>query len=126
MFKPTIKTSLVPALECVHVDTCLPDYWGGHHLAHVAIPVYGPMNLKDIKRALHSEINQGAIAGNDERTRDDSGEVGDTWFYRAHAAVNRIKPTKKGQRLFFTDITPCDEDDCCDSVYAYFVFRDAE
>lgn len=22
-------------LECSHVDTCLPDYWSGHHLPHV-------------------------------------------------------------------------------------------
>lgn len=126
MFKPTIKTSLVPALECVHADTCLPDYWGGHHLAHVCIPVYGPMTLKDIKRALHSELNMGAIAGSDGRTFDNSGEIGDTWFYRAHAAVNRIKPNVKGKRRFFTDITPCDGDDYGVSVYAYFVFRDAE
>lgn len=126
MFKATIKTSLVPALECVHVDTCLPDYWSGHHLAHVCIPVYGPMTLKDIKRALHSEINQGAIAGNDKRARDDSGEVGDTWFYRAHAAVNKIKPKTKGQRLFFKEIMPIDPDYCGESVYAYFVFRDVE
>lgn len=123
MFKPEIKRSLVAPLECVHADTCLPDYWGGHHLAYVSIPVYGPMSLTDIKQAIHSELNQGAIGGSDERTRDGSGEIGDAWFYRAHAAVNRIKPSKKGKRRFFTDVeTP---DDGEDSVYAYFVFREA-
>ncbi len=118
-----IKTSLVPQLECVHADTCLPDYWGGHHLAHISIPVYGRMSLKDIKSALRSELNEGAIGGSDERTRDDSGEIGDAWFYRAHAAINRIKPNQKGKRVFFDDV-PID-DDADYSVYAYFVFCEA-
>lgn len=120
-----IKKSLVPQLECVHADTCLPDYWGGHHLAHISIPVYGRMSLRDIKSALRSELNQGAIGGSDERTRDDSGEIGDAWFYRAHAAVNRIKPSKKGQRLFFADVEPPNDDELEECVYAYFVFCEA-
>ncbi len=124
MFKPKIKTSLVAPLECVHVDTCLPDYWGGHHLAHVSIPIYGPMSLCDIKAAIHSELNEGAIGGSDERTRDDSGIVGDAWFYRAHAAVNAIKPSEKGKRRFFTDVSV--EEDADYSVYAYFVFRERD
>ena len=118
----TIKQSLVPLLECVHADTCLPDYWGGHHLAHVSIPIYGSMSLHDIKTAIHSELNEGAVAGSDERTIDGSGDIGDAWFYRAHAAVNRIKPNQKGKRRFFTDV-PIDED-ADYSVYAYFVFRE--
>lgn len=118
----TIKKSLVPALECLHADTCLPDYWGGHHLAHVSIPVYRPMTLSDIKRALHSEVSQGAIAGNDPRTCDDSGDVGDAWHFRAHAAINRIKPSTKGQRRFFTDIAQDGDQDY--SVYAFFVFEE--
>jgi len=118
----TIKKYLVPALECLHAATCLPDYWGGHHLAHVSIAIHGPMTLSDIKRALHSEVSQGAIAGNDPRTRDDSGDVGDTWHFRAHAAINRIKPSTKGQRQFFTDIEQDDGQD--DSVHAFFVFKD--
>lgn len=123
MFKPAIKTSLVPVLECAHASTCLPDYWGGHHLAHVSIPVYGPMSLAEIKQAIRAELNAGAIGGNDERTRDDSGAVGDTWFYRAHAAVSRMRPAVKGTRRFFRDIEhPAEDDDYC--VYAYFVFRE--
>lgn len=78
-----IKKSLVGPLECVHVDTCLPDYWGGHHLAHISVPIY-----------------------------------------RAHAAVEKIKPSKKGKRVFFEDV-PIDED-ADYSVYAYFVFREKE
>ena len=122
----TVKTSLVPQLECLHIDTCLPDYFGGHHLAWICIPIYKALSLSEIKSAIHSELNQGAIGGNDERTRDDSGEIGDAWFYRAHAAVDRIKPSKKGQRKFFTNIEFPSEDYADECVYAYFVFRDKE
>lgn len=122
MYNANLKTSLVPKLQCLLSDVCLTCYWGGHHAAHISFPVYGPMSLKDIKAALRSELNQGAIAGNDERTRDDSGPIGDAWFYRAHAAVQRIKPNKKGQRRFFADVE-CAEDE--EPVYAYFVFVDA-
>jgi len=111
-------------LECLHADTCLPDYWGGHHLPHVQIPVYPGMTLKEIKAELHSELNQGAVGGSDERTRDDSGPVGDLWFKKAHAAVNRLKPATKGQRTFFTDLEEPSDDDDTNSVYAFFVFQE--
>lgn len=122
----TVKTSLVPQLECIHIDTCLPDYFGGHPLAWVCIPIYKTLSLSEIKSAIHSELNQGVIGGNDERTRDDSGETGDAWFYRAHAAVNRIRPSKKGQRRFFSDVGTPNGDESEECVYAYFFFRDKE
>lgn len=123
--KHKVKSALVPKLECAHVSTCLPDYFGGHHLAWVCIPIYKALSLVEIKSAIRSELNQGAIGGSDERTRDDSGEIGDAWFYRAHAAVNRIKPTKKGQRRFFADVETPNGDESEDCVYAYFVFCEA-
>ncbi len=118
-----IKTSLVPQLECAHADTCSPGYFGGHHLPWVCVPIYKALSLAEIKAAIHSELNQGAIGGSDERTRDDSGDIGDAWLYRAHAAVNRIKPREKGKRVFFDDV-PID-DECEECVYAYFVFCEA-
>ena len=111
-------------LECVHADTCLPDYWGGHHLPNIAVPVYKGMHLKDLKDQLHRELDSGAVAGNDPVTRDDSGEAGDRWYKHAHAAINRIRPGKKGHRKLFNNLdeTPEDDADCYESVYAYFVF----
>lgn len=108
-------------LTCNHASTCLSDYWGGHHLPHVSIPVYRGMSFAQIKRDLHSELAQGAVAGNDPATRDDSGEIGDRWYKRAHAAVNRMRPYKKGQRAFFLDLDDSTDDDDV-SVYAFFVF----
>ena len=78
------------------------------------------MSLSDIKQALHSELNHGAIAGSDNRTRDDSGEIGDVWCYRAHAAINAIKASS---RLPFKGLEDQEEDSDY-SVYAYFVFKD--
>jgi len=107
-------------LECSHVDTCLPDYWSGHHLAHVHIPVYHGMKLSEIKRELCNELNIGAIAGNDERTNDDH-ELNDQWHKAAMAAVNKIKPNVKNQRRFFMELEKQTEDDDF-AVYAFFVF----
>jgi len=115
-------------LECLHADTCLPDYWGGHRLAHVQIPVYRGMTLKAIKESIRQELIMGAICGNDEIARLLSYDFvadekrADQVTRAAYAAVNRIKPNKKGQRRFFTDLEEQD-DDCCDYVYAYFVFE---
>lgn len=115
--------------ECCHVDTCLPDYWGGHHLPHVSIPVYPGMSMKAIKDAIKSELLHGAVCGNTKEAKmlyrsyvgPDNASYADACTKAAYAAVNRMKPAKKGQRKFFTDIEESSEDDDC-SVYAYFVF----
>lgn len=118
-------------LECVHADTCLPDYWTGHHLPHVQIAVYPKMKLKDIKSAIIDELKWGYVMGstNDARLLSCDYIQDDAMLKRAeqltkaaYAAVNRIKPTKKGQRTFFNDIEAYEEGD--DTVYAYFVFRE--
>lgn len=115
-------------LECLHADTCLPDYWGGHHLAHVQIPVYRGMTLKALKESIRDELRMGAVCGSDEIASllsDDfvtDEKKADKVTRAAYAAVNRIKPEKKGQRTFFTDIE--EADDCSESVYAFFVFME--
>lgn len=108
-------------LEACHADTCLADYWSGHHLPHVQIPVYNGMTLKAIKDSIKSELNEGAVMGSDYEL------IQSEQFYKAaRAAVNRMRPNVKGQRTFFKDLEPVDNesDDCGDSVYAFFVFRE--
>jgi hypothetical protein len=51
--------------------------------------------------------------------------VADALTRAAYAAVNRIKPARKGQRKLFADLDPIDDDEGPD-VYAYFVLRDLE
>lgn len=111
-------------LECAHVDTCLSDFWSGDARPHIQIAARRGMSLAEIKRELHSELNQGAVAGNDERTRDDSGDEGDAWYKAAHAAVNKLKPAKKGNRRHFMELEESTEDSD-ETVYAYFVFVEA-
>lgn len=117
--------------ECCHIDTCLPDFWSGHHLPYVQIPVYNGMTLKEIKASIMDELKQGAVMGNCENAyllwsdyvNPDNEKKADQVTKAAYAAVNRIKPSKKGQRKFFTGLDKVDEDnDCMDTVYAYFVF----
>ena len=112
-------------LSCIHYDTCLPDYFGGHHLAWICVPVDKRTTFQGLRDSLHSKLNMGAIGGNEPLTRDDSGEDGDKWFKAAHAAINRdVKPRVKGTRRPFADIEPADESEDC--VYAYFIFKAQE
>lgn len=119
--------------KCIHADTCLSSYWSGHHLPHVQIPVYHGMSLKEIKSCIMDEIRQGYVMGNTEEARLLSADMvrpgedalADKVTRAAYAAVNRIKPAKKGQRKFFLDLEEVDDNDYCESVYAYFVFVEA-
>ena len=112
-------------LSCIHYDTCLPYYFGGHSLAWVCFPVDKRTSFKGLREGLHSELNMGAIGGSEPLTRDDSGEEGDAWFKAAHAAINRdVRPRVKGTRRPFADIESAEDSD--DSVYAYFVFKAQE
>lgn len=49
-------------LICAHVDACLPGYWGGHHLPHVAVPVSRNTTFADLRRAILNELRAGAVA----------------------------------------------------------------
>lgn len=110
-------------LNCQHADTCLSDFWSGHHAAHVQVPVSRDTTMNELRRALHDELSMGAVSGSDDRTRDDSGVVGDAWFKAAHAAINRdVRLAKRGKP--FGSLEPDTEDS--ETVYAFFVFTDRE
>jgi len=103
-------------LECQYADTCLPDYWGGHHLAHVSIPAF-PMTLATLKKQLLSEVYDGVIMGSVEHEITASEE----WYQAAAKAISEIqRKDPKSRKYFFSDID--EPEDGCDSVYAYFVF----
>lgn len=116
-------------LDICHVDTCLPDYWRGHHKAHLSIPVYRGITMKEIKRQLMSELAHGAIMGSDtvasflacEYCNPEDEKFCISIHKAAMAAINRLKPAIKGKRKFFLDLEENQEDDDC-TVYAYFVF----
>jgi hypothetical protein len=116
--------------ECCHADTCLSDYWSGHHLPHVQIPVYRGMTLKDVKNAIRSELSQGAVMGStdnarllsDDMVRPDEEKQADRVIRAVYAAVNRMRLADPRKRNLFMDLEESEENDCCESVYAFFVF----
>lgn len=118
-------------LECRHADTCLPDYWSGHHRPHVSVPVYRGMTLRAVKQAIRDELRRGAIMGSDDAARLLSADMvwpeeekqADRITRAAYAAVNRMKPARKGARNMFPDL-PAKDNDCEVYVHAYFVFME--
>lgn len=122
-------------LECCHADTCLADYWCGHHRPHLQIAVRHGMSIADIKRALRHELQHGCVSGSCDDARllnadfvgEDNEKRADALTRAAHAAINRMRPVKKGQRRFFTDLERRDDfDDDAETVYAFFVFMPLE
>lgn len=119
-------------MECSHVDTCLADYWSGHHLPHVQIAVWNGMTMRQVKQAIRCELRQGAVMGSTDDARllsadmvaPDQEKRADQLTRAAYAAVNRLKPAKKGARRLFTDLEKTTDDG--DSVYAFFVFVEGE
>ena len=120
-------------LEFAHADTCLPDYWSGHHLPHVQVPVWHGMKLSELKQAIRDELRQGAVMGSTDDARMLSADViqpgeekrADQLTRAAYAAINRIRPAKKGARTLFSDLEPYTEDDQGETVYAFFVLVEA-
>ena len=117
-------------ITCSHLDTCLSDYWSGHHLPHVMIPVTRrKMSLAEIRRAIRSEIAQGAVMGNGDDARLLSADMvrpgeekrANALTAAAYAAINRdVKGARKGQRYVDTGVAGFSEH--ADTVYMFFVF----
>lgn len=118
-------------LEIIHVDTCLPGYWSGHHKAHVSVPVWRGMTLDHLKSSLHSEISEGAICGSDtvsdllRLSEDFSDEEIEMAYQAAQDAVDAIVLSESANQdhLFNLDL---DLDDDGETVYAYFLIIDTE
>lgn len=109
-------------LECIHADTCLPDYWTGHHLPHMSIPVFKGMTLEEIKKGLLNELNLDALMGNIPDI--ESSEYAELCT-AIKKAIQEIKPKNEKQKTFFNDLEENDEDSET-SPYAYFVFKEKE
>lgn len=92
----------------VHVDTCLSDYWSGHHLPHVGIPVQPGMTADEIKGAIRSEIHADAVI---------KGEDADYENYLE--AVDAMK-FLMAEETYFNDVDYSEEDG--ETVYAYFAY----
>lgn len=104
-------------LTCALADVCLPDYWGGHHLPHVAVPVHRDLTFADLRAAIIDELQAGAVAGA-LATPEDTYENKE-WFAAAIRAVMcDVQPLHPYP---FRDLDSSADEDS-ESVYAYFVF----
>lgn len=105
-----------------HADTCLPDYWGGHHLPHVSVPVHKEMTFGELKKALKDEVLQDAIAGNYDVTEMDG------WYDAARAAIDALVPSSNNKGDDATPFSHLDdpETEYDPTVYAFFVFVSVE
>lgn len=107
-------------LTCALADICLPDYWGGHHLPHVCVPVSRDTTFADLREAIIGELWAGAVAGADA-TPETTYEC-DAWYHAACEAVERdVQPRDPGVEYPFRHLDSSEDEDSV-PVYAYFVF----
>lgn len=103
-----------------YVQTCLPDYFGGHHLPTVQVDVYRNTTYRDLLDGLKSYMATDHIT-----TMDDGSE------FKLELFLAALEDTFDGVNLddSFPPAAwveePEDEDnyDGMDMVYAYFVIK---
>lgn len=106
---------------CALADVCLPDYWSGHHLPHVTVPVSCDTTFADLRTAIIDELRAGAVAGAD--AAPEATYECEDWYYAAIRAVERdVQPNDPSVEYPFRDLDSGDDEDA-ESVYAYFVFQ---
>lgn len=119
-------------LNCIHADTCLPDFWGGHHLPHIQISVDPHMTIVDVRRAIKAELRMGCVMGSSDDARLLSHDVirpeeekrADALTRAVYDAVDRdVRLKRNASRRPFRAIEVSEDGD---SVYAYFVFMEAQ
>lgn len=108
----TIKIALV--------DVCLPDYFGGHHLPVLQVPVDGATTRRQIANMLHSELNIGVINYQLDESNIDHEDV-----RKAIDECLFFDDQRKPDDVIFPDLDVYSEDSfdesVYDSVYAFFV-----
>lgn len=100
------------------VDACLPDYFGGHHLPVLSVPVDGCTFRKDIYDDLVNELNSGVI---DSQLDTDYPGID---YCQIRAAIKDclfFNDNALEDDTIFPDLPVWQENDNSDSVYAYFV-----
>jgi len=105
--------------ELIHFGTCLPDYWGGHHLPHITIMAY-PMTLKQCKEYLKMEVYQDCVMGEYNNT--------DIEYHAMIAAIDNLQllDNKPDSAIVFSEFIDNNDDEGMDCPQAYFVFKQTE
>lgn len=109
-------------------DLCVADFWGGHHLPHVQIPVHKHTTADEVRAMLTQEVAMGAVARLPEGW-DESPE----WYAAARKAIAELEiysdepfagELEEGPPEDGVDVDWLESD--FDDVYAFFVFEEVE
>lgn len=109
-------------------DLCVADYWGGHHLPHVQIPVHKHTTADEVRAMLTHEVAMDAVARLPEGW-DQSPE----WYAAANKAIAELEI--RSDKPFAGDLEERPPEDGVDvdwlesdfdDVYAFFVFEEVE
>lgn len=100
--------------ELIHMDTCLPDYWGGHHLPTVQILVDSTTTYQEVLDSLQDWSCYDHIEG-----------VRDDMFIQAVEHMFSTVPKGDMGKTFAPGLDPDREEDYEDtpSVYAFFTLN---
>jgi hypothetical protein len=98
-------------------DACLPDYFGGHHRPVLQYPVDGSTTRKELYAGLLSELAEGVIDYQINENRLDYDTI-----RQAIKECIFFKPECKEDDILFPDLELwTDDNDNCESCYAFFV-----
>ena len=98
-------------------DACIPDYFGGHHKPVLRYPVDGSTTRKQLYNGLLSELVQGVIDYEIDENNLDYDAIRD-----AIKDCIYCKPDCKDNDIVFPDLELwADDNDNCESCYAFFV-----
>lgn len=95
-------------------DLCVADFWGGHHLPHVQIPVHKHTTADEVRAMLTHEVAMDAVA----RLPEGRGESPE-WYAAANKAIAELEiysdkpfagdldesPPEDGMRLYGVEVT---------------------
>ena len=110
-------------LTISHYDTCLPDYFSGHHLPYIQIPAY-KMTLESLKQALKQEAGEYIANLNDD-------DISDELYNAILCAIDDITLLDGVTTVFDNIDQDDDEFDEFDggyypTVFAYFLIQGIE
>lgn len=98
-------------------DVCLPDYFGGHHKPVLQVPVDGNTTRKELYSSLLSELAQGVIDYEIDVNKLDYDDI-----KQAIKECIFWNDNCNDQDIVFPDLELwTDDNDNCDSCYAFFV-----
>jgi len=94
------------------IDHCLPDYFRGHHLPVIQIPVYSNMTAKQVLDGILSEISQ-CFELYEDYTNEMTNQAAKSWRTLYDLRKTFVALSKEDKQAL--------KDDDCEPAYLFFV-----